>query len=273
MLIDTHSHLQDSRYAHDVADVLRQAAEAGVSAVIVPGINLEDSRQAVELAERFSQGPCQVYAAVGMHPTETHLLTATVIHELRILAHHERVVAVGEIGLDYYWPKIKNRSWQCAEPATQVRAFEIQLSLASELALPVIVHDREAHSDTLEMLGKWHHADPTNRGVLHSYSWGADSLKEVVDVGFYISISGSITYKKADELRRVAQIAPDAILLVETDGPYLTPEPHRGKRNEPQYVRLVADRIAELRSISLAEIGEITTRNALSLFQRMQQSY
>ncbi len=269
MLVDTHIHLQDTRYAHDLTEVLNRAAAKGVSAVIVPGTNLTDSRHAIKLAERFAQGPCQVYAAVGVHPTETHLLSKAVINELRVLAHHERVVAVGEIGLDYYWPKISNRSWYCADPNTQRRALEIQLDLASELSLPVILHDREAHEDTLAMIEKWHNMNPVNRGVLHSYSGGVDKLKQVIDLGFYISLSGPITYKKADELRRVAKVTPDAILLVETDGPYLTPEPHRGKRNEPQYVHLVAERIAEVRSLSPAELADITTRNAVSLFQLM----
>ena len=127
MLIDTHIHLQDSKYTHDLDVVLQQAVDAGVKAVIVPGTNLKDSRQAIELAERYAEGPCQVFAAVGVHPTETHLLNASTIDALHTLAKHKSVVAIGEIGLDYYWPAIKNRTWYCAEPGIQRRAFEIQL--------------------------------------------------------------------------------------------------------------------------------------------------
>jgi TatD DNase family protein len=265
--IDTHLHLQDKRYDHDVIAVLERASAIGVIAVIVPGTNLPDSYRAVELAERFSQSPCQVYAAVGLHPTETHKLTNAAIKDLRSLAHHERVVAIGEIGLDYYWPNIKNRSWQCAEPATQRQAFSIQLALASELTLPVIIHNRDADEDTLEMIKVWHNGNPRNKGVLHSYSCGIKRLNQVQMVGLNISIGGRVTYTKAADLREVVKVVPAHTLLLETDGPYLTPVPHRGKRNEPQYVNLVAERIAKERGQTLSDLANLTTQNAVTLFQ------
>ena len=267
MFVDTHIHLQDKQYAGDIKAVLVRAAAAGVSSVIIPGTNVQDSMRAVELAEFFSGSLCQVYAAVGVHPTETHTLDDTAVDVLRDLAQHDKVVAVGEIGLDYFWPKNRNRKWECAEPSTQRRALNKQLALANELSLPVIIHNREADADTLAALQVWHRSDPNNSGVLHSYSSGVSNLYQVIELGFKISIGGRITYKNADELREVAKHAPDGALLLETDGPYLTPVPHRGKRNEPQYINIIAQRMAKERDISLAMLAEMTTQNAISLFQ------
>jgi len=266
MLIDTHIHLQDRQYKQDTLKVLDRAANSGITALVVPGTNLPDSLHAIKLAEKYSQHQCQVYAAIGIHPTETHRLTDKVIDELRDLASHDRVVAVGEIGLDYYWPNNKNRSWQCADPVTQRQAFEAQLMLATDLSLPVIVHDRDAHNDTLSMLTTWHESNTVNHGVLHSYSCGVDKLKEVIDLGFYISLSGPVTYKNAKDLRQVSKSIRSDRLLVETDGPYLTPIPHRGKRNEPQYLHLISDRIAMERNMTPVELADMTTRNAIKLF-------
>jgi TatD DNase family protein len=272
MLIDTHIHLQDKRYQNDIKAVLERAAAYGVSAVIIPGTNLHDSIKAVEVVERFTEIPCQIYAAVGLHPTETHKLDFETLRELRELARHKKVVAIGEIGLDYYWPKQKNRTWYCAEPEIQRKAFEIQLDLASELSLPVIIHNREADADTLAILRNWHGANINNTAVLHSYSSGVDYLDRVVELGFNLSIGGRITYKNADDLRTVAKLVPADVLLLETDGPYLTPVPYRGIRNEPQYIKLIAERIAQIRNVSIDNLANSTTQNAISLFRLNLQS-
>lgn len=266
MLVDTHVHLQEPAYADELDEVLARAAAAGVKAAIVPGTTLEDSRTAVEMAHTYQNAPCALYAAVGIHPTNAHQLTSEARAALRDLAQAPRVVAIGEIGLDYYWPRIADRGWPCAEPEVQREALEWQLTLASELGLPVVVHDRDAHADTLAMLTTWKAGDPEARGTLHAYAAGPDRLAQVSDLGFYIGMDGPVTYKKASGLRAVAvQVALDRLLL-ETDGPYLTPVPHRGRRNEPAYLIHVAERIAELRSISVATIEAATTENVRRLF-------
>jgi TatD DNase family protein len=266
MIVDTHVHLQDPRYSHDLDEVLARAAAAGVTKAILPGTTVEDSIEAVGLAEAHARSPCALYAAIGVQPTNTHLLTATALATLRELARSPVVVAIGEIGLDYYWPQVKDRGWQCAEPEVQRDAFNRQLALAAEFDLPVIIHDREAHSDTLGALRAWKAAHPTARGSLHAYAGGLAHLAEVLELGFHIGMDGPVTFPKATTLHAVAREVPLDRLLLETDGPYLTPVPHRGKRNEPAYLVHVAARIAELRDVSPDRISEATSMNAGTLF-------
>jgi TatD DNase family protein len=266
MLVDTHVHLQDPRYSDDFEHVLARAAEAGVTKAIIPGTTVEDSAAAVQLAERYAESPCALYAAVGVQPTHAHLLTAEALSTLRELARSPRVVAIGEIGLDYYWPAIKNRGWHCADPVEQRDALNQQLALASELDLPVVIHDRDAHSDTLDALRAWTAAHATARGTLHAYAGGLTHLAAVVELGFYIGMDGPVTFRTATELHAVARQVPLDRLLLETDGPYLTPVPHRGTRNEPAYLRHIAARTAELRELSLDQLVAATTINAGLLF-------
>ena len=265
MLIDTHVHLQHPKYGPDLPSVLSRAAGAGVIAVIVPGTTLEDSTEALYLARRMS-APCKIRVAVGIHPTEAYLLDPAVIDSLAALAASGEVVAVGEIGLDYYWPRVAERTWRCADPATQRSALERQLALASELRLPVVIHDRDAHGDTIDILRAWKARDPTARGTFHAYAAGADLLHEALELGFYIGIDGPVTFERALALHEVARQVPLDRLLLETDGPYLTPVPHRGQRNEPAYLEHIAARVAELRGARLEDIAAATTENAGALF-------
>jgi TatD DNase family protein len=265
-MIDTHVHLQHLRYAADLAPVLDRAAAAGVTAVIVPGTTLDDSAAAIALVQEHADHPVKIYAAVGIHPTEADDWTPEAMVRLRKLATVEHVVAVGEIGLDYYWPSIADRGWACADPETQRRALQDQLALATDLDLPVVIHDRDAHRDTLDILKAWKASDPRARGTLHSYAAGPDFLDEAMALGFHIGIDGPVTFKKADDLREVAYRAPLDRILLETDGPYLTPTPYRGKRNEPAYLVHIARKIAEVRGASVTTIMSSTTRNAAALF-------
>ncbi|MGC9468041.1 MAG: TatD family hydrolase [Anaerolineae bacterium] len=267
MLIDTHVHLQEAAYDGDLEGVLKRAAASGVLKAIVPGTDVNDNRVGVQLATSYADAACGVYAAVGIHPTNAHTLTADALDELRELAAHPRVVAIGEIGLDYYWPTVENRGWISADPETQRLAFDRQLALASELRLPVIVHDRDAHQDVLAMLAAWRERDPEARGVLHAYAGGPDRLQSVLDLGMYIGMDGPVTYRNAAKLHEVARRVPLDRLLLETDGPYLTPVPHRGKRNEPGFVPLIAERIAELKDIKVDTVAQATTANAVRLFR------
>ncbi|MBN2392988.1 MAG: TatD family hydrolase [Anaerolineae bacterium] len=267
MLIDTHAHLQHVRFADDLDVTLARAAECGVTAAIVPGSTLEDSRAAVALAERYTGTPCALYAAVGVHPTDADSLTSATLAELRELAQHPRVVAIGEIGLDYYWPRIPDRGWPCAEPAQQRAVLEAQLALAAELSLPVILHDREAHADILDILRAWMHDHPERYGTLHAYAGGPALLPEALALNLYIGMDGPVTFKKATGLHEVAQQVPLDRLLLETDAPYLTPHPYRGRRNEPAYVVYVAECIAALKNLAVETIADATTANAQRLFR------
>lgn len=261
MLVDTHCHLDFESFAEDVAAVVERAAEAGVTRIIVPGLDLDNAPAVLALAERFPG----VYAAVGVHPNSAAGWRDEWIGQLRDLAQHDRVVAIGEIGLDYYWDKTPHE--------TQQRALTAQLELAVELGLPVIIHNREASEDVVRLLaaisplapGPWPLA-PALRGVLHSFSADWATAEAALGLGFYLGFTGPLTYKKADDLRAIAARVPLNRVLIETDAPFLAPHPFRGKRNEPAYVRLVAERLAEVRGVSLAEVAESTTANALELF-------
>ncbi|MGC9357048.1 MAG: TatD family hydrolase [Anaerolineae bacterium] len=265
-MIDTHVHLQDSRYEEDLDLVLRRAADAGVISCIVPGIDLETSREAVALAEKYATAPCAIYAAVGYHPTNGDELTPRTLESLRELAQRPRVVAIGEIGLDYYWPSRANRTWHCAEPPVQREALQHQLALAAELGLPVIIHDRDAHDDTLAILQSWVGGGEERHGVLHAYAAGPDRLEEALALGFFVSIGGPVTRPKNSDLHTVARTVPLDRLLLETDGPYLTPIPHRGQRNEPSYLTYIKAQIARLRDGNTEVIARATTTNAQRLF-------
>jgi len=274
-MIDTHVHLQLSQYNDDLVAVLDRAAAAGVHTAIVPGTKLKDSVAAAALAATYRDAACSLYATVGIHPTSAQTLTDGVLKTLAGLATEQRVVAIGEIGLDYYWPKRKNRGWTCAPPEVQRDALRRQLALAVQLDLPVVIHDRDAHEDILDILGAWKrddaHAAACACGVLHSYAGGPEMLRDVLDLGFYIGMDGPVTFRKAQDLHEVARMVPLDRLLLETDGPYLTPEPHRGRRNEPAYIPLIATRIAELKGLTVEQIAQATTANAEALFGLLRE--
>jgi TatD DNase family protein len=259
-LIDTHAHLDFSQFDTDRQAVIERAKASGVEAIVNVGTDLTSSRRAVDLATKHNT----IYAAVGMHPHDAKKLDGAALAELRKLAQHPKVVAVGEIGLDFYR--------DLSPRDTQRRAFQAQLAWAAKMAKPVIIHDRDAHDEIIGVLTDWASglSSPMlagRLGVLHTFSGDLAMAKKAIELGFYISISGPVTYKNARYLPGIVQALPLERLLVETDCPYLTPHPHRGKRNEPAYVHLVAERIATLRGIPVDELAEATTANAQRLFQ------
>jgi len=255
-LIDTHCHLDFAPFDGDRDQVLKRAVEAGVTVLVNPGADLESSCRAVELAGRFSQ----VYAAVGVHPHDATTLDETVLHKLAELARHPKVVAIGEIGLDYYR--------DLSPRAQQRNAFERQLTLAAERKLPVIVHQREAAQDVLAILKRWRaqHSDQP-AGVLHAFSGDLVMARQALELGFYIGIAGPVTYANARKLPEMLPRLPVERLVIETDAPYLTPHPHRGQRNEPAYLPLIARRLAELLRMPLETLATQLTENARQIFR------
>jgi TatD DNase family protein len=252
MSIDTHAHLEMEAFDADREEVLKRAAEAGLTAIVTVGTTLTDCEKAVALARRYPP----VYAAVGIHPHEVKGIDAETYDALRVLARQDKVVAIGEIGLDFFY----NLSPQ----EVQLRRFAEQLDLAEELDMPVIIHDREAHAETLRILRL---RKGRLRGVLHCFSGDQTMARECLEVGFYLSVAGPVTYRKADQLREVARNVPLDRLLIETDAPYLAPQPHRGKRNEPAYVVETAGCLAEIRGLPVGELIRLTAANARRLFR------
>jgi TatD DNase family protein len=248
-LIDSHAHLDFRQFDDDREKVIERAQKAGVVTIVNVGTSPASSRASVALAERYDF----VYATVGVHPHDAKTVTPPVLDELRSLARHRKVVAVGEIGLDYYR--------DLSPRPVQRRVFDEQLALAAELGLPVVVHSRDAHDDVLVALREW-----KGTGVLHSYSAGPRLLEEVLALGFFVGISGPVTFPKADALRAVAATVPMERLLVETDCPYLTPRPYRGRRNEPAYVQYVAEAVALAREALPVDVAQATADNARRLF-------
>jgi TatD DNase family protein len=259
--IDTHCHLNFHQFNGDRDAVVTRAIRQGVTTILNPGVNLNSSQAALALAERYDQ----VYAAIGIHPTSADELDRAALQTLRDMAQHPKVVAIGEIGLDYYWPNQPNRNWPCASPETQRSAFRRQLDLATELSLPVIIHDREAHTDIMIGLEDSRGA----KGVLHSFSGDLDLAEWAIDLGYYIGISGPVTFKKSQDTKEVAGQIDFNRLLIETDAPFLAPSPHRGRRNEPAFVRLVAEEVANQRKCDPASVAQRTGQNARALFDRL----
>ncbi|MDE2750733.1 MAG: TatD family hydrolase [Chloroflexota bacterium] len=265
-LVDTHCHLNFRGYDRDRPEVLQRARAAGVSRIIIPGIDLDSCKQALELAASHSG----IFAAVGIHPNSSVDFAESALESLRMLAEDPKVVALGEIGLDYHWDK--------SPKANQWRAFERQLCLASSLELPVIIHNREGRVDTapsashdlMALLEKWAPNTPASLkgrlGVLHSFSASADIAERALELGFYLGFTGPVTFKNAEDLREIARRAPVERLLVETDGPFLAPQQRRGKRNEPAYVRYINDKLAQLHGLRPEEMARRTSHNAERLF-------
>lgn len=261
ILVDTHCHLDFDAFDADRQQVIGRAREGGVGWMVVPGIEVESSRGVLKLAEA-QRG---IYAAVGVHPNSARTWQMNSLETLSSLSQHARVVAIGEIGLDYYR--------DCAPREQQRRVFEAQLNLAAEVGLPVIIHSREASEDMLAMLTAWQEqlqragcALAERPGVLHSFSGDWRVAEALIRLNFLLGISGPVTFRNAPALQEVAVKAPLERLLIETDAPFLSPHPYRGRRNEPAYVRKVAEKIAELRGVSLEEVAQTTTANAERLF-------
>lgn len=268
MLTDTHCHLDYHKFNADRAEVIRRANESGVGKILVPALHHKSGKEAVKLAE---QNP-SVYAAVGFHPTDLDKFNPNTFEEVKQLAPHPKVVAIGEIGIDYYWVKEPEKR------AFQREALKQHLQFAKEINKPVVLHMREeddawfgeASVDLLNILAEWQ-SGLSGRlaeqpGVLHSFNGTLETAQKGLALNFYIGITGPVTYKNAEQKREIVRQLPLEKILIETDAPFLAPVPHRGKRNEPAYVAHIADKIAEIHSKSPAEIAAITTANADRLF-------
>ena len=252
MFIDSHSHLDDERFDQDRDILIKSLKERQVDIAINIGADLQTSINSVELANKYDN----IYAVVGVHPHSASEVTEETLDIFREMSKNDKVVAIGEIGLDFYYdnsPRDVQRKW-----------FKEQLKLAKELGLPVVIHSREASQETFDTIKEAQ--DGSLRGVMHCYSGSVEMAKEYIKLGFYISIGGPVTFKNARVVGEVAEALPLDKLLIETDCPYLTPEPYRGKRNEPMYVRYVAEKIAEIRNISVEELAKATSTNAKKLF-------
>lgn len=299
-LTDTHCHLDFNKFEDDRDAVIQRALDAGVTRMLIPGLDLESSLAGMKLAEVHPN----IFAAVGFHPTDLEKWDATSINSLRSLisassvilgeakdlaqlrkdsslppaAQNDithKIVAIGEIGLDYYWVK------EAEKQAFQREALKLQLQLAKEVNKPVIIHMREendkwfgqASIDLLEILSEWHgqleaekHPLAERPGVLHSFNGNLETAQEAVSLNFHIGVTGPVTYKNAEEKRQIIRQLPLERLLIETDSPFLTPVPHRGKRNEPAFVAHIADKIAEIHKTTREQVAEITALNAAHLF-------
>ncbi len=286
MLTDTHCHLYATAFDADCEEVVQRAVEAGLQRILIPGEDLEASRQAIRLAKDH----VGIYAAVGLHPTELNKIGSDALGDIRSLADHQKVVAIGEIGLDYYWVKEDDKR------ARQRENLQEQLELARELNMPVIIHLREeadaedgqSATDLLSILESWvaslrslqTQKDDSIRtsgrfetniladhpGVLHSFSGSVETAERAISLGFYIGVTGPVTYKNAEKRRQVIAGVPLERLLIETDAPFLAPVPHRGARNEPAFVAHIADKIAEIHSCTPQEVAAVTASNAARLF-------
>lgn len=253
-LTDTHAHLDAKAFAQDLDAVLARAREAGVRDIVLPGLNLESSRRVVALARRYPG----LHAAVGVHPHDARTCNGEVLAQLAALASRPEVVAIGEIGLDFY------RDLSPRE--VQVQVFADLLALAREVGKPVIVHDREAHEEVLAALEAHARQPGFQGGVLHAYSGDLEMAEQVVGWGYCLGIAGPVTYPNAHRLREVAAQVSLAHLLLETDCPYLPPQPHRGRRNEPAWVVLVAAAVARARGATVEAVATTTTANARRVF-------
>ncbi len=251
-LTDSHAHLDDESFDLDREEVINSLYDNDVDTVLNPGADLKTSQNAVKLAERYPF----IYAAVGCHPHDSKMMDDNTMNLFRDMANNKKVIAIGEIGLDYYYDN--------SDRETQRKWFREQIRLAKELDLPYIVHDRDAHEDVFKIMKEEHYSG--TRGILHCYSSSSEMAREFIKLGFYISLGGPVTFKKSKMPKLVAHDVPFERLLIETDSPYLTPEPFRGKRNEPKYVKYVAEEIAAIRNITAEEVAEKTSNNFKQLF-------
>ena len=251
MLFDTHAHLNDPAFDNDREEVLLSLHDAGVGGVLNVGCCLDSSRDCVAMAEKYPF----VYASVGSHPDSAAEVNDEVLEAYRILARHPKVKAIGEIGLDYYYE----------DPAREIqqRAFRMQMALAKELDMPVIIHERDAHDDGMRIVKEFKGVT----GVFHCYSGSAEMARQLVNMGWYIGFTGVLTFKNARKAVETAQQIPLERIVLETDCPFMAPEPFRGKRNDPRYLYRMAERLAELRGLTVEEVRAITTENAKRLYR------
>ncbi len=251
-LIDTHAHLNDDAFRADLPQVIDRAHEQGVIRIIVCGYDLDSSRAAVQMAQEYES----VFATVGIHPHDARSYGPDVELQLAELSRAPKVLAIGEIGLDFHY--------DFSPRDAQASALDAQLRLAATLQLPVVIHSRESNPEVLDAVSR--HASQIKGGVFHCFSGDEAFAERVLELGFYIGVDGPLTYKKSEALRSVVRMCPMERLLVETDCPYLTPVPYRGKRNEPSYVRFVAEEVARIKETTLENVASATTKNACLLF-------
>lgn len=252
MLFDTHVHVNAEQFNEDLEDVIERAKEAGVDNMVVVGFDRPTIIRSMELIETYDF----MYAAVGWHPVDAIDMTEDDLQWIEELSNHPKVVAIGEMGLDYHWDK--------SPKDVQMEVFRKQIRLAKKVGLPIIIHNREATADIVHIL-KEEEASRVG-GIMHCFSGSAETALECVNMNFYISLGGPVTFKNAKKPKEVAAAVPLDRLLIETDCPYLAPHPYRGKRNEPSYVKLVAKQIAEIKQLSIEEVSRATTKNAKKLF-------
>lgn len=252
MYIDTHVHLNADQYEEDVEAVIERAREAGVEKMVVIGFDRKTINKAMELAERHPF----IYVVIGWHPVDAIDCTEEDLVWIESLAAHPKVVGIGETGLDYHWDK--------SPKDIQQQLFRKQIRLAQKLNLPIIIHNREATADVIRILQE-EKAEKTG-GIMHCFGGSVETAKICIDMNFMISLGGPVTFKNAKAPKEVAKTIPMEYLLIETDAPYLAPHPYRGKRNEPAYVTLVAEEIANLKGLPVEQIAEMTTANALKVF-------
>jgi TatD DNase family protein len=252
MLIDSHAHLDMEDFENDFQEVLNRALQGGITHIITIGIDLSSSLKSLELANRYDF----IFSSIGYHPHNSDNIDSQTVKELSRLVSEPKIVAWGEIGLDFYR--------RYSPPERQVEAFEQQLEMAVQFNLPVIIHSRQADKEVLDILKKRMHGK--HRGVIHCFSGDYDLAMELIDMGYYISIPGTVTYKNALQVHDVASRIPLERMLIETDAPFLAPVPKRGKRNEPLFVTYTAQKIAQLRDMDFEEVAHQTSRNAELLF-------
>lgn len=251
-LYDSHAHLDDDAFDADRSEVIEKIKALGVGLVNNIGASIKSSQASIDLAEKYDF----IRAVVGVHPSETHNMTEADIETLRKMAKHQKVVAIGEIGLDYHYDD--------TDPKTQKLWFRRQLQLAKELNMPVVIHDRESKGECIEILKEMN----ISNGVFHCFSGSAETAKQLLDMGFYISFTGVLTFKNARRAIEALKIIPLDRLFIETDCPYMAPEPHRGTRNDSSLVRFVAEKVAEVKGISYDEAVSATCQNAMEFFKK-----
>lgn len=252
MLFDTHTHLNAEQFSDDIPETLKKAAEHDVTRMAVVGFDTATIDKSLALSQEYDH----IYSIVGWHPTESHSYTDAIEEKLYHQLQLPKIVAMGEMGLDYHWPDSTKEE--------QFEAFRRQIRVAKELRLPVSIHNREATEDVYKILKEENIEDIG--GIMHSFGESTDWMERFLDLGMHISLSGVVTFKNAPEVREVAKAVPFDKLLIETDAPYLAPMPFRGKRNEPAYVKYVAEEVAKQRGITYEEVGQQTTANANRLF-------
>ena len=255
MIFESHAHYDDGKFNEDRDALLKELLDGNICNIINIGASLESTKASIALAQKYPQ----IYAAAGVHPSDVGELDEQRLDWLKEQAAHPKVVAVGEIGLDYYWEKEDGiqklqRFW-----------FARQLKLASDAKLPVVIHSREAAEDTMKVLKSVHAGEAC--GVIHCYSYSPEMAKEFVRMGYYIGVGGVVTFKNAKKLKETVIQVPLERILLETDAPYLAPEPYRGKRNHSGYLGYVAEEVARLKGVSAEEVEEVTCKNARRLFQ------